>query len=144
MSCAIFTRATSALSPAWGGCRHVLTSPAGVQLGLTSCVCLPPHYHHPEEPPGLNSCCLSSVPSVKHARKTYINTQRSKHFHVPRSAVRAHVFPQACTLALEHVIHQFCSGPPPTFTLFFSPPQSHRVTRAGGDVTCTESASRSE
>lgn len=46
MSCSIFSVAkmswgqeavTSALSSAAGGCQHILTSPGGVQLGLTSC-----------------------------------------------------------------------------------------------------------
>lgn len=44
-SCAIFMWATSALSPAWGSCHHLLTSPRGVQLGLMSCPHHPTHTH---------------------------------------------------------------------------------------------------
>lgn len=148
MSCAIFTRATSALSPAWGGCRHVLTSPGGVQLGLTSCVCPPPPHTHTLPPPQgaprpqqllplfCPLCQTRSQNIYKHAKgQTFPRAPERRPSARDPAAVHARVRTRYPSVLL---------GAPSDVYAPFSPPQSHRVTRPGGDVTCTESASRSE
>ena len=77
------TRGTSALSSAVGSCQHILTSPGGVQLGLTS--------SGAPGPPGSYSCYLSFCLSIKHTTaepraRLHESTQKRKHSHVLRSA----------------------------------------------------------
>lgn len=78
-------RTTSALSSATGSCQHTLTSPGGVQLGLTS--------SSAPGAPGSYSCYLSLSLSLsrsnthkihKHLHALHIKTQKNKHPHVPQ------------------------------------------------------------
>lgn len=61
--------ATFALSSASGSCQHILTSPGGIQLGLTAC--------RARGPPGFYSCYLSLSLSNTHK---YKNTHT--HLHI--------------------------------------------------------------
>lgn len=110
------------------------------------CVSPPPHthYHHPEEPPRPQQllplfcplCQTRSQNIYKHAKvQTFPRAPERRPSARDPAAVHARVRIRYPSVLL---------GAPSDVYAPFPPPQSHRVTRPGGDVTCTESASRSE
>ena len=112
------TRGTSALSSAVGSCQHILTSPGGVQLGLTSSGA-----PGPPVPTAATSLSVSlSSTQLQNPARAYMRAHKSANTHTCSGA-------PTCLQPRSYVPAPCHSGPQTTSVLRSHQAQSQRARR---------------